>query len=39
MAQFVDDAVRGDRFYVAKLALRTQDRRQEQVVARTLRLP
>ena len=32
--KFVDDAVRGDRFYVAKLALRTQDRRQEQVRAR-----
>ncbi len=29
--KFVDDRVRGDRFYVAKLALRTQDRRQEQV--------
>jgi hypothetical protein len=29
--KFVDDAVRGDRFYVAKLALRTQDRKQEQV--------
>jgi hypothetical protein len=29
--KFVDDAVRGDRFYVAKLALRAQDRRQEQV--------
>jgi hypothetical protein len=31
--KFVDDPVRGDRFYVAKLALRTQDRRQEQVWA------
>jgi hypothetical protein len=34
--KFVDDAIRGDRFYVAKLALRTQDRRQEQVMARFL---
>ena len=29
--KFVGDDVRGDRFYVAKLALREKDRRQEQV--------
>ncbi len=29
--KFVGDAVRGDGLYVAKLALRTQDRKQEQV--------
>ena len=34
--KFVDDAVRGDGLYVAKLALRTQDRKQEQVSARAL---
>jgi hypothetical protein len=32
--KFVDDAVRGDGLYVAKLALRTQDRKQEQVLLR-----
>jgi hypothetical protein len=31
--KFVNDSVRGDRYYVAKLALRAQDRKQEQVSA------
>ena len=34
--KFVGDDVRGDRFYVAKLALREKDRRQEQVSALVL---